>query len=50
MENNIKIADIYVMPFLGATHLADTPGYMFIPDGTGALIRYKKIQTATQHV
>jgi len=41
VEGRLKLAYLYVMPFLGATRLDDTPGYMFIPDGTGALMRYK---------
>jgi hypothetical protein len=33
-----KIGEIYVFPFLGYTHLGERNGYMFIPDGNGALI------------
>lgn len=33
-----KIGNIYVYPFLGNTHLGDREGYMFIPDGNGAII------------
>lgn len=33
-----KVGEIYVYPFLGNTHLGDRSGYMFIPDGNGALI------------
>lgn len=36
---NFKLASIYTYPFLGATRKGDVPGYMFIPDGSGALIR-----------
>ncbi len=32
------IGAINVFPFLGSTHLGDTPGYMLIPDGNGSLI------------
>lgn len=35
-----KLASIQMYPFLGAVHNADIQGYMFIPDGSGALIRY----------
>ena len=36
-----KVAGVYVYPFLGYSKLADREGYMFIPDGSGALIRLK---------
>ena len=39
---NNKLNKIYIMPFFGATRSDDVPGYMFIPDGSGALIRYSK--------
>ena len=39
-RNKLISMDIY--PFLGAAHEDDIPGYMFIPDGSGALIRYEK--------
>lgn len=40
-EGEIRIKSIYFMPFLGTTQEADIDGYMFVPDGPGALIRYK---------
>lgn len=36
-----RLAAIYVLPFLGYTHMADIDGYMLIPDGCGALIELK---------
>jgi hypothetical protein len=36
------IASIYFMPFLGSTQEDQTDGYLFVPDGSGALIRYQK--------
>jgi hypothetical protein len=33
-----KIGEIYIYPFLGNTHLGERNGYMFIPDGNGAII------------
>lgn len=39
-EDKNIIAAIYVMPFMGASRLDEIPGYMFVPDGSGALIRY----------
>lgn len=38
---SIKISTIQPYPFLGATKKAMIPGYIFIPDGSGALIRFQ---------
>lgn len=35
-----KLGLVYVYPFFGATRSDETPGYMFIPDGVGSLIRF----------
>lgn len=35
---NKKIGNIYVFPLLGHSRLGETDGYMFVPDGNGALI------------
>lgn len=37
-SSEFKVGEIYVYPFLGNTHLGERSGYMFIPDGNGALI------------
>ncbi|MFP7298887.1 DUF5696 domain-containing protein [Neobacillus niacini] len=37
-----KLISIKVYPFLGAVNENDLNGYMFLPDGSGALIRYEK--------
>jgi len=37
--NKTKLGSVYVYPFLGATKAGDVEGYMFIPDGSGALIQ-----------
>lgn len=37
-----KIVSMKVYPFLGAVNENEINGYMFIPDGSGALIRYQK--------
>ncbi|MCF7923718.1 MAG: hypothetical protein K9L64_01275 [Candidatus Izimaplasma sp.] len=37
----ILLSSIIPFPGLGATYLDDIPGYMMIPDGAGALIRYE---------
>ena len=39
-ENRIK--SLYFAPFLGCTKEDNTEGYIFIPDGPGALIRYRE--------
>jgi hypothetical protein len=35
-----KLGLLYVYPFMGATKADTVPGYMFIPDGAGSLIRF----------
>lgn len=35
------LASIYFMPFLGSTQEDQTDGYLFVPDGSGALLRYQ---------
>lgn len=51
-EEDVKyrLAGIVMMPLMGATYNNQTPGYMLIPDGAGALVRYGSINpsTATQ--
>jgi hypothetical protein len=37
---DIFLTQIHLYPFFGATKEDGVPGYMFIPDGAGALIRY----------
>ncbi|MGL5296707.1 MAG: DUF5696 domain-containing protein [Culicoidibacterales bacterium] len=39
LKNKIVSLDLY--PFLGATKNAEIEGYMFLPDGSGALMRYE---------
>ena len=36
------IESVYFVPFLGSTKEDQTDGYLFVPDGSGALIRYQK--------
>jgi hypothetical protein len=38
---DFKLGLLYVYPFLGATKEELVPGYMFIPDGCGSLIRFQ---------
>ncbi|MEN6530942.1 MAG: DUF5696 domain-containing protein [Anaerolineaceae bacterium] len=42
-----KLGQVYVYPFLGYTRDAVTPGYMFLPDGSGSLIRFAETTKAT---
>ncbi|WP_413303270.1 DUF5696 domain-containing protein [Bacillus sp. 1P10SD] len=37
-----KLISMKVYPFFGAVNQNDVNGYMFLPDGSGALIRYEK--------
>ena len=37
-----RIKSLYIMPFLGCSRENLIDGYMFVPDGPGALIRYEK--------
>lgn len=46
-DPNFKLGLMYVYPFLGFTREAVTPGYMFIPDGSGSLIRFSETTKAT---
>ena len=37
-----KLASVYIAPFLGAVRENKKYGYIFIPDGSGALVRFSK--------
>lgn len=37
-NDNMKIGNIYMFPLLGNSRLGEVDGYMFVPDGNGALI------------
>lgn len=41
-SDSALIKSLYFVPFLGAVNEDEKSGYMFIPDGSGALIRYNK--------
>jgi len=43
-EGDGRLLSIQLYPFLGAVHKADVPGYLFVPDGSGALIRFSQRQ------
>lgn len=40
-DERIMLSSVILFPGLGATKGSETPGYMVVPDGMGALIRYK---------
>lgn len=40
-EEEILLSSIIVFPSLGATKMDEIPGYMMVPDGAGALVRYE---------
>ena len=35
------LASVYFVPFLGSTEEDNSDGYLFVPDGSGALLRYQ---------
>lgn len=37
-DGGVRLQSIYVYPFLGSSYGYDNPGYLFVPDGCGALI------------
>lgn len=39
---NYKLGLLYLYPFMGATREDAVPGYMFIPDGAGSLVRFTR--------
>lgn len=41
-SNSAILKSLYFVPFLGCVNQDEKSGYMFIPDGSGALIRYSK--------
>ncbi len=43
---DFRLGRVYVYPFLGATRGGSVPGYMFVPDGIGSLIRFAEATKA----
>ncbi|WP_173917624.1 DUF5696 domain-containing protein [Halobacillus sp. Marseille-Q1614] len=46
-EGERKLASMRIYPFLGAAEGTDMDGYMFIPDGSGALMRFDEKQISS---
>lgn len=46
-ETNFELRSIKIYPFLGAVYSDSVPGYILVPDGSGALIRYQPIDAVT---
>ena len=42
-DGSMVLENLYLYPFLGATHGMDNPGYLFVPDGCGALVRMSSL-------
>lgn len=41
------VQNVYFVPFLGCTKGDEVPGYFFLPDGSGALMRFQKNSSYT---
>lgn len=41
-DPNFVISRMYLLPFFGTTQHGEMDGYIFVPDGSGALIRFDK--------
>lgn len=41
-EGEFSLGAVYFVPFFGSTRADEIDGYMFVPDGPGALIRFNK--------
>lgn len=45
-NSEFKLGLVYVYPFFAATRVDSVPGYMFVPDGSGSLIRFSNTTKA----
>lgn len=46
-ENQYQLRSVKVYQFMGAVFEDSVPGYIFVPDGSGALIRYQALNVHT---
>ena len=42
-DGSMVLNNLYLYPFLGATHGMEHSGYLFVPDGCGALVRMRSL-------
>ncbi len=49
-SGDCKIKELSFLPFLGSTLEDEIPGYFFVPDGCGALMRFQKAITYTSGI
>lgn len=42
-DGSLVLENLYLYPFLGATYGTEVPGYLFVPDGCGALVRMSNL-------
>jgi len=45
-NDNYKLSSVKVYPFFGAVLEEDIPGYVFVPDGIGALVNYQEADSS----
>jgi len=50
LESHIQLVHLRLYPFFGAEKSAEQEGYFLIPDGSGALIRFKQHANNTDYV
>lgn len=48
-DGRAKLASIQPLPFFGTVRNNEVPGYLFIPDGSGALIRFQDMHPRYDH-
>lgn len=49
-DGDNRITSLSLFPYFGAVYQDDIPGYIFLPSGSGALIRYSKTTPITSSV
>lgn len=42
-DGSMVLENLFLYPFLGSTHGMEAPGYLFVPDGCGALVRMSSL-------
>ncbi|MBO4667047.1 MAG: hypothetical protein J5666_02805 [Bacilli bacterium] len=49
-DGDNKITSLSLFPYFGSVYQDDIPGYIFLPSGSGALIRYSKTSPITSSI